>query len=258
MKLKFLAIALFPLALVACQANNIQKVGDSAVTVLQQQNPNQILSSYDWSTKTTDDLKPLVVQFTNNGRVAISTSCNTLSGTWAVAKNILSASNIISTQMACTDHAMKQEGFAGALFSNAKIPFILNLKDPKNPTLTLNTLQGTSVVFTGKMTPETQYQSASETFFFEVSPETKKCSGLMPRTCLQVKEIKYADNGIKTQVDKDWGLFYDEIQGFEHTPNERQVIRVKRYEIKNPAADQSKYVYIHDMTVEREAIQGAL
>ena len=32
----------------------------------------------------------------------------------------------------------------------------------------------------------------------------------------------------------------------------------KRYEIKNPAADQSKYAYVQDMIIEREAIKGSL
>ncbi|HAB42517.1 MAG TPA: hypothetical protein DCE70_02950, partial [Acinetobacter sp.] len=50
----------------------------------------------------------------------------------------------------------------------------------------------------------------------------------------------------------------DQIEGFQHTPNERQIIRVKRYEIKNPAADQSKYAYIFDMAVERETVKGTL
>jgi len=50
-------------------------------------------------------------------------------------------------------------------------------------------------------------------------------------------------------------LFYDQIEGFEHNPAERQVIRVKRYEIKHPAADQSKYAYVHDMTVERATVK---
>jgi hypothetical protein len=64
--------------------------------------------------------------------------------------------------------------------------------------------------------------------------------------------------GLKTQVDKDWTLFYDQIEGFKHTPAERQIIRVKRFERKNPAADQSKYAYIFDMSVEREAVKGTL
>ena len=41
MKLKYLAIALFPLALAACESNGIQKTGDSTVSVVEQQNVNK-------------------------------------------------------------------------------------------------------------------------------------------------------------------------------------------------------------------------
>ena len=48
------------------------------------------------------------------------------------------------------------------------------------------------------------------------------------------------------------------IDGFTHNPKERQIVRVKRYEIANPAADQSKYAYVQDMIIEREAVKGLL
>ena len=58
---KFLAIALFPLTLAACQTADLQKAGDLAVSVLQQQNASKTLSSYQWSTNTGSE-KPLVLK----------------------------------------------------------------------------------------------------------------------------------------------------------------------------------------------------
>lgn len=258
MKLKYLVIALFPFAVAACQSSDMQKVGDIALSVLQQQNPDKTLASYQWSTQTADAPKPMVLHFVDHNRLSIATSCNTLAGSWSVENNTLSVGNMMSTQMACSGNAMKQEAYASSIFSAKKVPFVLNLNDKQSPTLTLTTANGEKVVFTGKMTAETKYQSVGETIFLEVSPETKQCTGVAAQTCLQVREIKYAENGVKTQVDKDWSLFYDQIEGFQHTPSERQVIRLKRYEIKNPAADQSKYAYVHDMTIERESVKAAL
>ncbi|NOZ97442.1 MAG: DUF4377 domain-containing protein, partial [Gammaproteobacteria bacterium] len=114
---------------------------------------------------------------------------------------------------------------------------------------------GQKYEFEGSMTPETKYQSQGEIIFLEISPETKQCTGVGPQTCLQVREIKYDNKGIKTQVDKDWTLFYDQIEGYQHRDDQRVIIRVKRYERKNPAADQSKYAYVHDMTVEQEIVK---
>lgn len=79
MKLKYLAIALFPLALAACQSSDIQKVGDLAVSVLQQQNADQTLANYHWSANIPDAPKPLVLNFDKQaGRLGIATSCNSM------------------------------------------------------------------------------------------------------------------------------------------------------------------------------------
>ena len=258
MKLKYLAIALFPLALAACQSNDIQKAGDLAMSVLHQQNADKTLAAYEWSANTPNAPKPLVLRFSDDNRLSISTSCNTMASSWKIENNQIVTGALMSTQMACPENSMKQEDIAAQLFQDRKAPFILNLKDAQNPTLTIVNAKGEQLVFTGKMTPETKYQTQGETIFLEISPETKTCTGVAKQTCLQVREIKYAENGVKTQVDKDWTLFYDQIEGFTHTPKERQVVRIKRYEIKNPAADQSKYAYVQDMIIERETVKGAL
>jgi heat shock protein HslJ len=255
MKLKLLAIALFPLMLAACQSGDIQKAGDVAMSVLHRQNADQTLASYQWSTRTGTAPKPLVLNFDDKGRLSIATSCNGMGSSWKVEHNQIVTGPLMGTLMACEPKAMQQESVAKDLFNDRKAPFILDLKDAQQPTLTIISAIGEKYIFTGKMTAETKYQSQAETIFLEISPETKPCSGVAPQTCLQVREVKYSESGIKTQVDKDWTLFYDQIEGFTHNPNERQIIRVKRYEIKHPAADQSKYAYIHDMTVERSMIK---
>lgn len=258
MKFKYLALAILPFALAACQSGDIQKIGDTAVKVVQQQeNASQTIASYQWTYQPAGSEKPIVLNFSDKN-LNVATGCNGMNSTWTIENGLLAVGNMMSTQMMCSPELMKQEAFAGALFQNRKVPFVLDTANTDHPTLTLVSTTGEKVVFTGKMTPETKYQTQGETIFLEISPETKQCTGVAPQTCLQVKEIKYADNGVKTQVDKDWTLFYNTIEGFTHTPNERQVVRIKRYEIKNPAADQSKYAYVQDMIIEREAVKGSL
>ncbi|BAP38130.1 DUF4377 domain-containing protein [Acinetobacter guillouiae] len=256
MKFKYLALAVLPLALAACQSGDIQKLGDTAVKVLQQQgNAEQTLNAYQWSYQPADTKQPIVLNFADQ-RLSVATGCNRLMTSAKVENGLLVTGNIASTNMMCSPELMKQESFAAALFQSNKTAFVLDTANTESPTLTLVNATGGKVVFTGKMTPETKYQSQGETIFLEISPETKECSaGVRKMQCLQVREIKYADNGVKTQVDKDWTYFYDQIEGFTHSPAERQVVRVKRYEIKNPAADQSKYAYVQDMIIERETVK---
>jgi len=151
MKLKYLAITLFPLALAACQSSDIQKAGDIALTVLQQQNADKTLAAYQWSTNTENAPKPIVLNFSEEGRLSISTSCNTLGSSWSVENNTISTGSMMATQMACPNNMMAQEGIAADIFSNRKVPFILNLNDKEKPTLTLTNSKGEKIVFTGKM-----------------------------------------------------------------------------------------------------------
>ena len=65
MKFKYLAIALIPLMFAACESVDIKKAGDVAVSVLQQQNADKTLASYEWSTTTADAPKPIVLNFSN-------------------------------------------------------------------------------------------------------------------------------------------------------------------------------------------------
>ncbi|MEK5760637.1 DUF4377 domain-containing protein, partial [Acinetobacter variabilis] len=44
-------------------------------------------------------------------------------------------------------------------------------------------------------------------------------------------------------------------EGFEHNPNQRVILRVKRFEVKNPAADQSSQADVLDMVVEQELVK---
>ncbi|MGV2949206.1 DUF4377 domain-containing protein [Acinetobacter sp. AGC35] len=257
MKLKFIVLALLPLTFAGCQSSDIQRAGDLAVATIQQKNADQILPAYYWELNRGLE-RPVVLSFNAQGRLSAVTGCNGLGTTWSVKNNIITTSEVIGTEMACDAALMEQERFVSQLLQKRDIPFTLNTTDPDKPTLTLMAANGQTYEFIGKMTPETKYQGQAETIFLEISPDTKQCTGVTQQSCLQVKEVKYDQNGLKTQVDKDWTLFYDQIEGFQHSPNERQIIRVKRFEIKHPAADQSKYAYIFDMAVEREIVKGAL
>lgn len=261
MKLKFLALALLPLTLAACQSNNInlKDVREIAVNVLEDKSPAETLAAYEWSSNTGAS-RPIVLHFDQQGRLSVQTTCNTLGGSWKIEHNQIITGNMISTQMACSGDAMKQEGIAGRLFDNGKTTYSLAKANSNSahPVLTLTNANGEKRVFDGKMTPETQYGGQSETIFLEISPTTKSCTGVTAQTCLQVKEIKYNAQGIQTSIEPNWHLFYDTIQGYQHNPAEKQVIRVKRFTIQSPAADQSKYAYVHDMTVSRESIKGTL
>ena len=260
MKFRLIALAVIPLALAACQSTTSPTTTPSSQTAtLKQQDLKMTLSQYQWRHENPGPLKPIILNFNTDGNLLISTSCNSMFTQWNLKGQSLTTGPIATTMIGCQGDIAKQEQFAASLFDEKQPAQIsVDLSNVEQPILTLRSSNGQSTRFFGTMTPETRYQTQADTIFLEISPETKSCTGVVPQTCLQVREIKYNKAGVKTQVDKDWSLFYDLIEGFQHQPDERQIIRVKRYEIKKPAADQSKYAYVYDMAVEREALKSTL
>jgi hypothetical protein len=123
--------------------------------------------------------------------------------------------------------------------------------------LTLTGANGDALTFKGEPTAETRYGGPGETTFLEVAAQTKPCSHpLIPdMQCLQVREIKYDAQGVKTGTDGEFQNFYGNIEGYHHEPGIRNVLRVKRYTIKNPPADGSSLAYELDMVVESETVK---
>lgn len=253
MKIKYLILALLPFSLMACQSMNQTQ----PVSVVQEQkvDTTKALTAYTWSFQPEGAPQPIILSFSDQN-LSIHTGCNNQGGSWKLNGQQLVTSALASTMKACEPALMKNEQFAANLLSDKSTHFKLDTRSIEQPSLMLTNAAGQTFEFKGSMTPETKYQSQGEIIFLEIAPETKSCTGVAPQTCLQVREIKYDDKGIKTQVDKDWSLFYDQIEGFQHRADQRVIVRVKRYERKNPAADQSKYVYIHDMTVEQEMVKS--
>lgn len=195
--------------------------------------------------------KPVQLDFID-GRVGVSNTCNRMGGSYSVAGDELKFDRMASTMMACTDAklmALDQE-VGKRLEGSLKFAQSADM-------LTLTTVSGDVLAFTGEPTAETRYGGPGETVFLEVAAQTKPCSHpLIPdNQCLQVRELKYDDKGVKAGIDGEFGNFYGDIEGYAHEPGIRNVLRVKRYTIKNPPADGSSLAYVLDMVVESEIVK---
>lgn len=216
---------------------------------------NNVLTNYTWSYQPADTKRPIVLSFLANDRLSVDTGCNRQNTSWKIENGAIVTGALASTMMACEPALMKQEQFAGDLLQKRKIAYEVNTSNPEQPTLVIADAKGQKYTFVGKMTPEAKYQSEGKTVFLEIAPETKSCTGVAPQTCMQVREVKYDDKGLKTYADKNWSLYYGQIEGFEHNPQQRVIVRVKRFDIQNPAADQSSIADVLDMVVEQEIVK---
>ena len=195
--------------------------------------------------------KPVQLDFVD-GRVGVGNTCNRMGGSYSVAGDELMFDRMASTMMACSDARLM------ALDQEVGKRLEGSLKFAQSAdTLTLTTASGDVLTFTGEATAETRYGGPGETVFLEVAAQTRACSHPMipDKQCLQVRELQYDDKCVNTGTDGAFGNFYQDIEGYAHEPGIRNVLRVKRYTIKNPPADGSSLAYELDMVVESEIVK---
>lgn len=193
------------------------------------------------------DDKPVTLDFAD-GRLSVSNTCNRLGGGYTLDNGTLKVGAMASTMMACTDKALMALDEA----VSSRLQGELKAAQGADGALTLTTGKGDVLVFTREPTAETRYGGPGETVFLEVAAKTQKCSHpLIPDyQCLQVREVKFDDKGLKQGEPGKFENFYGSIEGYTHEDGVRNVVRVKRFAVKNPPADAPSQAYVLDMVVE--------
>ncbi|WP_242112810.1 META and DUF4377 domain-containing protein [Luteimonas aquatica] len=186
------------------------------------------------------------------GRLSVSGGCNSIGGGYTEKSGTLEVGRLVSTMMACSDQRLMQ--LDSEISKRLEGTLRAEIGGDDTPQLTLVTAGGDKLVFAGEPTPETRYGSKGETQFLEVASQLVPCSHpLIPdHRCLQVREREYDANGVQKPAKAEWQPLFEGIQGYEHIDGQRDVVRVKRFDWKNPPADASSVVYVLDMVVESE------
>lgn len=192
---------------------------------------------------------PLQLDF-SEGRVSVSNACNRMGAEFNLDAGQLGFGPMVSTEMACAEPLMAMEREAHTRLAGEH-RYTLEAGEP--PRLRLVNPHGDTLVFTGTPTARTRHGSEPEQVFLEVAAERIDCHHpLMPEhRCLQVREVHYDGQGLK-QGTGEWGPLYEEIEGFEHRPGVRTVLRLDRYRRTDVPADASAVAHVLDMVVEQE------
>ncbi|MGO1002532.1 DUF4377 domain-containing protein [Lysobacter sp. CA196] len=187
-------------------------------------------------------------------RVGVSGGCNHVGAMYVAKGDRIEIKQFQTTLMACQDQRLMQmdSEIAKQLEGNAK--FAIEGEAPQ-PRLLLTTASGSKLSLSGEPTAQTRYGSAGTTMFFEVDAQRRTCPHpLMPKhQCLWVRERSYDANGV-SQAPGEWQFLYQDIEGYKHEAGVRNVVRVKKFDIKNPPADASSVAYVLDMVVESELV----
>ena len=190
-----------------------------------------------------------------DGRIAVLNACNQMAGTIAIDGDEARVGRLIATKMACLDAPIM--ALDGAIAQRLQGVARIALRESDPPQLLWTAANGDVLRFVGEPTPETRYGSSGETVFLEVAPQTKPCrAGLAPNTvpCLQTRELRYDDNGLRVGEPGPWQISGIRIDGFTHEPGIRSVLRVKRFAIRNAPADTPQVAYILETAIESEMV----
>ena len=189
-----------------------------------------------------------------DGRVSVSGGCNGHGGSYTVGDGgKLDIGQLMSTRKTCAAPLMDADPAIAALLAQAQE---VRFEEGTPPRLQLIAADGSTTAWTGEATAEARYGGPGETVFMEVAPQRIACSHPMipDYQCLQVRQIRYDDNGVK-HPPGEWEAFYGDIEGSEFREGERKLLRLKKFTKPDPVpADASSIVYVLDMVVESELV----
>jgi len=191
---------------------------------------------------------PFAMHF-DGARIAVQGGCNRLSGAWRLSpQNRLEIGRVASTQKACEPSLMAADtAMAAALAA----PLQARIEAGQAPMLHLVSAERQTLSFSGRRTSKSLY-GAPTRVFLEVAAQRVACTpALQPAsTCLQVRELRFDDKGLRVGAPGPWQAFYGEIVGYTHQPGVSNVLRINRFKRPQPPADASAYVYELDLVVE--------
>jgi heat shock protein HslJ len=200
--------------------------------------------------------EPLQLDFSAD-RINVRNACNNIHGNYTLVEGHLVAAPLLHTMMACAEPTLMQRESTIEAMLQGRPTLILSTAGD-TPLLTLAADNGLSLTFSGRQTAEARYGGPGETVYLEVAPNTTPCHHpLIPdKSCLLVRERHYDAQGLHSGQPGPWQPLQQDIDGYVHQPGMRNVLRVKRYTLKQPPADAPPTAYVLDMIVESEIVKS--
>ena len=266
----FKTSALLMLALTGCQTVNTnpsapsERVPYVQLPIFIGSTPTtNSLQSYDWQLNNINSTDPITWNGsylqTQNGKVTLNfnqnhitynVGCNQLSNQYSLSKNTMQPIGTgISTLMGCGELQAREQWLAKQMQSPSELQIMETQVDA---VLSQTTADGSWLQWVGKLKPEVKY-GKGETVFLEVKPKWQYCDNVTDRKCLEVRDIHYDTQGLKTAVGQ-WHLLDAPIMGYRHDENAQRVLRLTRY--RTPPTDTKGYgnLYKLDSVIETQFI----
>lgn len=266
----FKTSALLMLALTGCQTVHtnpsapIERVPYVQLPIFIGSTPTtNSLQSYDWQLNNINSTDPITWNGsylqTQNGKITLNfnqnhitynVGCNQLSNQYSLSKNTMQPIGTgISTLMGCGELQALEQWLAKQMQSPSELQIMETQVDA---VLSQTTADGSWLQWVGKLKPEVKY-GKGETVFLEVKPKWQYCDNVTDRKCLEVRDINYDNQGLKTAVGQ-WYLLDAPIMGYRHDESAQRVLRLTRY--RTPPTDTKGYgnLYQLDSVIETKTL----
>ena len=240
------------------QASPPRRTADAAVVRALQDHHWTLQSAIDAAGRPIEAMlpagHPIAMNFVD-ARVSIRGACNQMNGSWRLSPQTqLAIGRLAGTMKACEPALMAADS---ALSAALEQPLGVELMRGAAPSLRLSTASQQVLTFSGQPTLRSLHGEPRR-IFLEVAPQTVPCklpSG-EPGRCLQVRELRFDDKGLRREPPGPWRTFFGSIEGYAHTPGVRNVLRIDRYERKPPPAGRPSVAYVLDLVVVSETVAG--
>lgn len=189
-------------------------------------------------------------QYHGQDSLNYSVGCNVMSAGYQLQNDTLMVKDAMSTEMFCEDLDAAENKLSEFMQRENQIK--LDSTNADSPTLTLTAQDGSALIWSGRLTAQAKYNSKGETVFWAIAADNKPCQADSSKECLQVKPITYNDEGIKTG-EGDWTEFAGMIDGYQHDPDNDEVVRLQRYKTDDKSAAKDGYAYVLDTVIEKSA-----
>ena len=266
----FKTSALLMLALTGCQTVNTnpsapsERVPYVQLPIFIGSTPTtNSLQSYDWQLNNINSTDPITWNGsylqTQNGKVTLNfnqnhitynVGCNQLSNQYSLSKNTMQPIGTgISTLMGCGELQAREQWLAKQMQSPSELQIMETQVDA---VLSQTTADGSWLQWDGILKPEVKY-GKGETVFLEVKPKWQYCDNVTDKKCLEVRDINYDNQGLKTAVGQ-WYLLDAPIMGYRHDESAQRVLRLTRY--RTPPTDTKGYgnLYQLDSVIETKTL----
>ena len=266
----FKTSALLMLALTGCQTVNTnpsapsERVPYVQLPIFIGSTPTtNSLQSYDWQLNNINSTDPITWNGsylqTQNGKVTLNfnqnhitynVGCNQLSNQYSLSKNTMQPIGTgISTLMGCGELQAREQWLAKQMQSPSELQIMETQVDA---VLSQTTADGSWLQWVGKLKPEVKY-GKGETVFLEVKPKWQYCDNVTDKKCLEVRDINYDNQGLKTAVGQ-WHLLDAPIINYRHDESAQRVLRLTRY--RTPPTDTKGYgnLYKLDSMIETKTL----